>query len=136
MIHNRCHRLNPVFYVRQITYWPRVAAGGHRLPTASFIARAAAKVDDDNAQVLAEPIEAVGKRGRGGLVDEPGRFEARDAASVLGRAALVVIEVGRHGDDRLLEPRNASASRLIFCSSRAESSSGENSFPPRRTLSR
>ena len=67
------------------------------------IERAAAKVDDDNAQVLAEPIEAVGERGCSRLVDEPRRFEACDPASVLRRAALVVVKIGRHGDDCLLD---------------------------------
>src|SRR6516165_3165778 len=63
----------------------------------------AAEVDDGNTQLLAELIELVGERGGGRLVDEPGRLEARYAARILGRAALVIVEVGRHRDDRLID---------------------------------
>ena len=46
-------------------------------------------------------LEPVGERGRGGLVDDAQDFEPGDLAGVLGRLALAVVEIGRHGDDRL-----------------------------------
>ena len=48
-------------------------------------------------------VEAVGQRGRGRLVDDAQHFKAGDLAGVLGRLALGVVEVGRNGDDRLLD---------------------------------
>ena len=46
-------------------------------------------------------VEAVGERRRGRLVDDALDVEAGDAAGVLGRLALRVVEVRRDGDDRL-----------------------------------
>ena len=46
-------------------------------------------------------LEAVGERGRRRLVDDAQHFKAGDAAGVLGRLALGVVEVGGHGDDGL-----------------------------------
>ena len=48
-------------------------------------------------------VEAVGERGRGRLVDDAQHLEAGDLAGVLGRLALGVVEIGGHGDDRLLD---------------------------------
>ena len=61
---------------------------------------AAAEVVDGDEVVLAL-VEAVGERRRGRLVDDALDVEAGDAAGVLGRLALGVVEVGRDGDDRL-----------------------------------
>ena len=63
---------------------------------------AAAKViDGDRLAVLL--VEAVGERGRGRLVDDAQHFEAGDLAGILGGLALGVVEIGRNGDDRLLD---------------------------------
>ena len=75
------------------------------------VERAAAEVVDRDLalDVLAE---AVGERRRGRLVDDADDVEAGDLAGVLGRLALVVVEVGRDGDDRLLRrPRRGSPRR-------------------------
>ncbi len=66
------------------------------------IERAAAEViDRDGAGLLL--VEAVGERGRGRLVDDAQHLEAGDLAGVLGGLALGVVEIGRDGDDRLLD---------------------------------
>ena len=63
------------------------------------VERAAAEVEDEDRLVglLVEPVR---ERGRGRLVDDALDVEARDPAGVLGRLALIVVEVGRDGDDR------------------------------------
>src|SRR6059036_2833724 len=61
---------------------------------------APAQVEDGDLLVLLL-VEAVGERGRGGLVDDAEHVQARDLARVLGRLTLAVVEVGGHGDDRL-----------------------------------
>jgi hypothetical protein len=62
---------------------------------------AAAEVEHQDRLVLALLVEAVGERGRGGLVDDAQHLEAGDLAGLLGGGALGVVEVGGHGDDRL-----------------------------------
>ena len=84
-----------------------IAAGGLDLEHAlaefhdGDVERAAAQVDHHDAQFLPQPVEAVGQRGGGGLVDQTHHFQAGDAAGILGGGALVVVEIGRHRHHRL-----------------------------------
>ncbi len=70
---------------------------------------AAAEVEDEDRVVRRLLVEPVGERGGGRLVDDPFDVEAGDLAGVLGRLALVVVEVGGDGDhgavDRFAELR-------------------------------
>ncbi len=59
------------------------------------------EVDHPDPQLLPQPIEAVGERGGGGLVDQPVGVQAGDPAGVLGRAPLIIIEISRDGHHRL-----------------------------------
>ena len=66
------------------------------------VERAAAEVvDRDRLSIVL--AEAVRERGRGRLVDDADDVEAGDRAGVLGGLTLVVVEVRRDGDDRLLD---------------------------------
>ena len=64
------------------------------------VERAAAEVEHQDGLVVAL-VEPVGERGRGRLVDDPRDVEPRDLAGLLGRLALRVGEVRRHGDHRV-----------------------------------
>ena len=83
-----------------------VAGGGEHLEDAvadfhqRHVERAAAEVVHEDL-VRVALVETVRQRRRGRLVDDALDLETRDAAGVLGRLALRVGEVGRHGDDRL-----------------------------------
>ena len=85
----------------------RVAVGGQDFEDPVLDAEngdvegAAAQVVDGD-QALGELLQAIGERGRRGLVDDPQRLEPRDARGVLGRLALRIVEVCGHGDDRLV----------------------------------
>src|SRR3979411_1214264 len=48
-------------------------------------------------------VEAVGERGRGRLVDDAQHFKAGDLAGILGGLTLRVVEIGRNGDDGLID---------------------------------
>ena len=61
---------------------------------------AAAKVVDGDRLVLLL-VEPIRQRRGGRLVDDAHHLETGDAARLLGRLALRVVEVGGHGDDRL-----------------------------------
>ncbi len=83
-----------------------IAAGGAHLEDAvahiqdGDIEGAAAQVvdGDDLVFLLIQPI-GQGRSGR--LVDDAQHFQPGDLAGVFGGVALGVVEVGRHGDDRL-----------------------------------
>ena len=62
------------------------------------VERAAAEVEDED-RLVGLLVEAVGQRGGGRLVDDALDVEAGDLAGVLGRLALVVVEVRGDGDD-------------------------------------
>ena len=85
-----------------------VAAGRLHLEDAALhledgdVERAAAEVVDGD-RALALLIETVGERRRRRLVDEPQHLETGQPPGVLGRLALGVVEVRRHGDDGLLD---------------------------------
>ena len=63
---------------------------------------AAAEVEDED-RLVGLLVEPVGQRGRGRLVDDALDVEAGDPAGVLGRLALVVVEVGRDRDHRRVD---------------------------------
>ena len=56
-------------------------------------------VDGDRLVLLL--VHPVGERRRGRLVDDAEDLESCDLAGVLGGLALAVVEIRRHGDDRL-----------------------------------
>ena len=64
------------------------------------VERAAAEVVDHDL-LLGFLIHTVSQRSRGRLVDDAQNLKTRNLARVLGRLALGVGEVRRHGDDRL-----------------------------------
>ncbi len=87
------------------------------------VKRPAAEVDDTDPQLLAEAIESVSKRSGRWLVDQSRNVKSGDAQGVLRRVPLVV---GTVTTARVTgAPRDASASRLIFCRRNPERSSGE-----------
>ena len=83
-----------------------VAAGGQHLDDAVAdlderdVERAAAQIIDEDLLRL-PVVKAVGERRGGRLVDDAQHLQPGDASGILGRLALGVGEVRRHGDDRL-----------------------------------
>src|SRR5262249_1961947 len=65
------------------------------------IERAATEVVDRDRLRRFLLVEAIGQRGGRRLVDDAQDLEAGDAAGILGRLALRVIEIGRHRDHGL-----------------------------------
>ena len=88
----------------------RVAVGGLHFEDAvaqledGDVEGAAAKVVDGDGAFFGA-IEAVGQRGRGGLIHQAQHFEARHAARVFGGLALRIVEVRGHGNDGLRDRR-------------------------------
>ncbi len=64
------------------------------------VERSPAQVEDGDLLVLLL-VQAVSQGGRRRLVDDPEHVQAGDLAGVLGGLPLGVVEVGRHGDDRV-----------------------------------
>ena len=91
----------------------RVAVGGLHLEDAvaeledGDVEGPAAQVVDGDGLLAAVLVQAVGERGGGGLVHDALHLQPRDAARVLRRLALGVVEVGGNRDhglgDRLAE---------------------------------
>ena len=88
----------------------RVAVGGLHLELARAVhvvqledgdvVGTAAEIEHGDLLVLLL-VEAVGERGRRGLVDDAQHVEAGNFAGVLRGLTLGIVEVGGHGDDRL-----------------------------------
>ncbi|MCY1231020.1 NAD-specific glutamate dehydrogenase [compost metagenome] len=82
-----------------------IAAGGHHLEHAARelehrdIEGAAAQVID-RVNAFGGVVEAIGNGCGSGLVQQAQHFQAGQARGVLGRLALGLVEVRRHGDDR------------------------------------
>ena len=66
------------------------------------VERAAAEVEDED-RLVGLLVQPVGQRGRGGLVDDALDVQPGDLAGVLGRLALVVVEVRGNGDHRAVD---------------------------------
>jgi hypothetical protein len=69
------------------------------------IESATTEIVDENVPLLLRlsGAETVGDSGGGGLVDNTENVKASDGTGVLGGLTLVVVEVGGHGDDGLLD---------------------------------
>ena len=65
------------------------------------VERAAAEVEDQDGLLLRALVQAIGQGGRGGLVDDAQHVEPGDLAGLLRGGALGVVEICRHGDDRV-----------------------------------
>ncbi len=87
----------------------RVAAGRDDLEDALMqlqngdVERATAKVvhGDDAVGSTMQLVQAIGQRGRGRLIHQAQHLQPGDAACILRRLSLRIVEIGRNGDDRL-----------------------------------
>ena len=86
-----------------------VAGGGFHLEDAlldgkeGHVERSASKIEDEDVLLWAFLVKAVSDGGGSGLVDDTKDVKARDDTSVLGSLTLGVVEVGRDGDDGVLD---------------------------------
>src|ERR1035437_5303941 len=86
----------------------RIARGGLDLADTvavleeGHVEGASTEVEHQHCLVGPFLVQAVGEGGGGRLIDDTQHFEAGDAAGFFGGSALGVVEVGRHGDDRLV----------------------------------
>ena len=103
-------------HVKVFTTEERVAIGGFHFEQAvvdlknGHVECTAAKViDRDGLRILF--VEAVGQRGGCRLVDDAQHFETGDLAGIFGGLTLGVVEVGRHGDNRLRD----FLAQIAFC---------------------
>ncbi len=95
-------------HVEVFTAKERVAVGGLHLEHAvadfqdRHVERAAAEIVHRDGALLGL-VETIGQRSRRRLVDDAQHFKAGDLAGVLGGLTLGVVEIGRNGDDRLID---------------------------------
>ena len=84
-----------------------IAVGRHHLEAMSFdpherdVEGAAAKVENENRLVFIELVESIGQRRRGRLIDDLQDIQAGQAAGGDRGGAFGIIEISRHGDDRI-----------------------------------
>ena len=84
-----------------------IAVGREHLDAMSFdphdrdVEGAAAKVEHENRLVFIELVEAIGQRRSGRLVDDLQDIQPGQTAGGDRRGAFRVVEISRHGDDRV-----------------------------------
>ena len=94
--------------VHVITAEGGIATGGHDLEHAAVQAQqgniesAAAQVVN-RVNALRIRVESIGDCRGGGFVQQAQHIQAREPRGVLGRLALGVVEIGRHGDDGIAD---------------------------------
>jgi hypothetical protein len=65
-----------------------------------YVEGAAAEIEHQDLALALQRLEPIGEGCRGRLVEQPLDLEPGQFAGRLGRLALGVVEIGRHGDDR------------------------------------
>lgn len=81
-------------------------------------------------------VNSIGECCRRGLVDDTDDVEARDGAGVFGCFSLLVVEVGRHSDDGMLDPIYGEYTGALPNSSISGLTSGQGRIRPRPSSSR